>query len=43
MSIKYRLYGGFGLLVAMSLGLVMFAVHEFNEVAFSVSRMNGIS
>jgi methyl-accepting chemotaxis protein len=43
MSIKYRLYGGFGILVVMTLGLVIFGVHEFNEVAFSVGRLNGIS
>jgi nitrogen fixation/metabolism regulation signal transduction histidine kinase len=43
MSIKYRLYGGFGLLLAMTLGLVVFAVMEFKDVALSVTRMNGIS
>jgi hypothetical protein len=43
MSIKYRLYGGFGILVVMTLGLVIFGIQEFNAVAFSVTQMNGIS
>ena len=43
MSIKYRLYGGFGILVVMTLGLVIFGVQEFNAISFSVTRMNGIS
>jgi methyl-accepting chemotaxis protein len=43
MSIKYRLYGGFGILVAMTLGLVIFGVQEFNAISVSVTRMNGIS
>jgi methyl-accepting chemotaxis protein len=43
MSIKYRLYGGFGILVVMTLGLIIFGVQEFNAVSLSVTRMNGIS
>ncbi len=43
MSIKYRLYGGFGILVVKTLGLVIFGVQEFNAISFSVTRMNGIS
>ncbi len=43
MSIKYRLYGGFGILVVLTLGLVIFGVQEFNEISISVTRMNGIS
>jgi methyl-accepting chemotaxis protein len=43
MSIKFRLYGGFGILVVMTLGLVIYGVQEFDAVDFSVTRMNGIS
>ena len=31
MSIKYRLYGGFGILVVMTLGLVVFSIQQFND------------
>ena len=43
MSIKYRLYGGFGILVVMTLGLVIYGVQQFNDISVSVTRMNGIS
>jgi methyl-accepting chemotaxis protein len=43
MSIKFRLYGGFGILVVVVLGLVIFAVQEFNAAGFNVGRMNGIA
>jgi methyl-accepting chemotaxis protein len=43
MSIKYRLYGGFGILVIMTLGLVVYGVRQFNDVAYTVTRMNGIA
>jgi methyl-accepting chemotaxis protein len=43
MSIKYRLYGGFGILVVMTLGLVVFSIQQFNTISFSVTKMNGIS
>ncbi len=43
MSIKYRLYGGFGVLVAMSLGLIIFSVMQFNTISLAVTKMNGIS
>jgi methyl-accepting chemotaxis protein len=43
MSIKYRLYGGFGILVVMTLGLVVFGIQQFNTISVSVTKMNGIS
>jgi len=43
MSIKYRLYGGFGILVVMTLGLVVYGVRQFDDVANTVTRMNGIA
>ncbi len=43
MTIKLRLYGGFGILVVMTLGLVIYGVQEFGAIDFSVTRMNGIS
>jgi methyl-accepting chemotaxis protein len=43
MSIKYRLYGGFGVLVAMSLGLIIFSVMQFNTISLAVTKMNEIS
>ena len=43
MSIKYRLYGGFGILVVLTLGLVVFGVQELNAISMSVTKMNGIS
>jgi methyl-accepting chemotaxis protein len=43
MSIKSRLYGGFGILVVMTLGLVIYSVQEFNAAAVLVARINGTS
>ena len=43
MSIKLKLYGGFGLLVILALGLVLYGVAVFDGVGFSVTRMNGIA
>jgi len=43
MSIKYRLYGGFGILVILTLGVIVYGVQQFNAVSVSVTRMNGIS
>ena len=43
MSIKLKLYGGFGLLVILALGLVMYGVEVFGGVGISVTRMNGIA
>ena len=43
MSIKLKLYGGFGLLVILALGLVLYGVEVFGGVGISVTRMNGIA
>jgi methyl-accepting chemotaxis protein len=43
MSIKLKLYGGFGILVALTLGLVVYAVFEFGAIGVNVTRMNGIA
>jgi hypothetical protein len=43
MSIKLKLYGGFGILVALTLGLVVYAVVEFSAIGVNVIRMNGIA
>ncbi|HEX3505976.1 MAG TPA: HAMP domain-containing protein, partial [Xanthobacteraceae bacterium] len=43
MSIKHRLYGGFGILVILTLGVIVYGVQQFNSVSVSVTRMNGIS
>jgi methyl-accepting chemotaxis protein len=43
MSIKYRLYGGFGILVVLTLGVIIFGIQEFNSISYSVTRMNGIA
>ncbi len=43
MSIKLKLYGGFGLLVILALGLVLYDVEVFGGVRISVTRMNGIA
>jgi CHASE3 domain sensor protein len=43
MSIKYRLYGGFGILVVLAMGLVFYSVQEFNAAAVSIARINGTS
>ncbi len=43
MSIKYRLYGGFGILVLVTLGLVLYGVLVFGDVGAVVTRMNSIA
>ncbi len=43
MSIKYRLYGGFGILVVMTMGLVFYSVREFSAAAVLIARINGTS
>jgi methyl-accepting chemotaxis protein len=43
MSIKYRLYGGFGILVLVTLGLVSYGVLVFGDVGTVVTRMNSIA
>jgi len=43
MSIKLKLYGGFGVLVILALGLVLYGVQVFDTVGYSVTRLNGIS
>jgi methyl-accepting chemotaxis protein len=43
MSIKYRLYGGFGILVLVTLGLVLYGVLVFGDVGSVVTRMNSIA
>jgi methyl-accepting chemotaxis protein len=43
MSIKVKLYGGFGILVALTLGLIIYAVYEFHAIGVNVSRMNGMA
>jgi methyl-accepting chemotaxis protein len=43
MSIKLKLYGGFGILVLVALGLVVYCAHVFGNVGDSVTRMNGIA
>jgi methyl-accepting chemotaxis protein len=43
MSIKLKLYGGFGILVLVALGLVIYCAHVFSNVGDSVTRMDGIA
>ncbi len=43
MSIKVKLYSGFGVLVILALGLALYTVQVFGNVGFSVTRMNGIA
>ncbi len=43
MSIKLKLYGGFGILVLVALGLVVYCTNVFSDVGDSVTRMNGIA
>src|ERR1700722_7063296 len=43
MSIKYRLYGGFGILVLVTLSLVLYGVLVFGDVGGVVTRMNSIA
>jgi methyl-accepting chemotaxis protein len=43
MSIKYRLYGGFGILVVMTLALVVYSMQEFDAAAVLIARINGTS
>jgi methyl-accepting chemotaxis protein len=43
MSIKYKLYGGFGILVLLVMGLVMYGAQVFGDIGVSVAKMNGIA
>ncbi|HUC48821.1 MAG TPA: methyl-accepting chemotaxis protein [Xanthobacteraceae bacterium] len=43
MSIKYRLYGGFGVLVLITIGLVLYGAIVFGDVGAVVTRMNSIA
>jgi hypothetical protein len=43
MSLKLKLYGGFGVLVILVVGLVLYAMQVFGDIGFSVTRMNLIS
>ncbi len=43
MSIKVKLYSGFGVLVLLTLGLVLYVLQVFGGVEESVTRMNGIA
>jgi methyl-accepting chemotaxis protein len=43
MSIKIKLYGGFGILVALTLGLIIYAVYQFHAIGVNVTRMNGMA
>ncbi len=43
MSIKYRLYGGFGILVLATLGLVFYGTVVFSDVGTVITRMNSIA
>jgi methyl-accepting chemotaxis protein len=41
MSIKLKLYGGFGILVILALGLVIYGVNELGTIGFEVDRITG--
>jgi hypothetical protein len=43
MSIKYRLYGGFGVLVLATIGLVVYGAVVFADLAPVITRMNSIA
>jgi methyl-accepting chemotaxis protein len=43
MSIKYRLYGGFGVLVLVTIGLIFYGAVVFGDVGSVVTRMNSIA
>jgi methyl-accepting chemotaxis protein len=43
MSLKFKLYGGFGVLVILVVGLVLYAMQVFGDIGSSVTRMNLIS
>jgi methyl-accepting chemotaxis protein len=43
MSIKYRLYGGFGVLVLITIGLILYGGIVFGDVGTVVTRMNSIA
>ena len=43
MSIRVKLYCGFGVLVILALGLVVYAVQTFGIAGYSVTRLGGIA
>ena len=43
MSIKYRLYGGFGVLVLITIGLVFYGAWVFGDLGTVITRMNSIA
>ena len=42
MSIKSKLYAGFGLLVLIAVALAVFAITEFNGINTNVVKMNAL-
>jgi len=43
MSIKFKLYAGFGILVMLALGLVLYGVDVFDSVATNVVKLNTLA
>ena len=43
MSIKSKLYAGFGFLVLIALALAVYAITEFNGIKTSVAKMNALA
>jgi methyl-accepting chemotaxis protein len=43
MSIKFKLYSSFGVLVILTLGLALYVVQVFGGVGYQVTRMDGIA
>ena len=43
MSIKYRLYGAFGILILVTLGLVIYGAWVFGDIGPVIIRMNSIA
>jgi HAMP domain-containing protein len=43
MSIKLKLYGGFGILVLIAIALALYAILEFNGIGSNVVKMNALA
>ena len=43
MSIKSKLYAGFGFLVLIALALAVYAITEFNGIKTNVVKMNALA
>jgi methyl-accepting chemotaxis protein len=43
MSIKYRLYGGFSVLILVTLGLIFYGAVVFGDIGSVITRMNSIA